>query len=128
LRQQISLEVRQAAIGLIQGRAQVQAAHEAVVLADQSLEAERKKLQAGISTAYNVVLRERDALAARQADITAVTNYARGLVEMDRSTGSTLERNGIETSDALSGEVTRRPSPPFRYPRYQGAGLPESQQ
>jgi outer membrane protein TolC len=124
LRQQISLEVRQATIGLIQGRAQVQAAHEAVILADQALEAEQKKLQAGISTAYNVVLRERDSLAARQADIGAVVTYARALVEMDRSTGSTLERNGIETSDALSGEVTSRPSPPFRYPRYQGVQMP----
>lgn len=128
LRQQISLEVRQAVIGLIQGRAQVQAAHEAVILADQSLEAEQKKLQAGISTTYNVVLRERDSLAARQADITAVTGYARALVEMDRSTGSTLERNGIETSDALSGAVTRQPTPPFRYPRYQGAELPATRQ
>jgi outer membrane protein len=128
LRQQISLEVRQAVIGLIQGKAQVEAAHEAVNLADQTLDAERKKLQLGISTSYNVVLRERDAIAARQADITAVATYARALVEMDRATGSTLERNGIEVSDALNGEVTRRPTPPFRYPRYQGTGLPGSQQ
>jgi len=127
LRQQIGLEVRQAVIGLIQGKAQVAAAHEAVILADQTLDAERKRLALGSSTSYNVVLRERDAITARQADITAVTNYARALVEMDRSTGSTLERNGIEVSDALSGEVAHRPTPPFRYPRYQGTGLLEPQ-
>lgn len=114
-------------IGLMQGKAQVEAAHEAVTLADQTLDAERKKLQLGTSTSYNVVLRERDALAARQADIAAVATYARALVEMDRSTGSTLERNGIDISDALSGEVGQRPTPPFRYPRYQGAGIPGSQ-
>ena len=127
LRQQISLEVRQAAIGLVQGKAQVEAAHEAVTLADQTADAERKKLLAGISTPYTVVLRERDAIVARQADIGAVAAYARALVEMDRSTGTTLERNGIDTEDALSGEVSRRPSPPFRYPRYQGVGLPQAQ-
>ncbi len=126
LRQQISLEVRQAAIGLVQGKAQVEAAHEAVKLADQTADAERKKLLAGISTPYTVVLRERDAILARQADIGAVASYARALVEMDRSTGTTLERNGIDTEDALSGEVSRRPSPPFRYPRYQGVGLSQA--
>ena len=127
LRQQISLEVRQAVIGLVQGKAQVEAAHEAVALADQTSEAERKKLLVGISTPYTVVLRERDAVIARLADIGAVAAYARALVEMDRSTGTILERNSIDTEDALSGEITRRPSPPFRYPRYQGAGLPQSQ-
>jgi outer membrane protein TolC len=128
LRQQIGLEVRQAVIGLIQGKAQVEAAHEAVNLADQTLDAERKKLLLGISTSYNVVLRERDAIAARQADIAAVATYARALVEMDRATGSTLDRNGIEVSDALNGEVTRRPTPPFRYPRYQGTEVPKPQE
>jgi hypothetical protein len=82
----------------------------------------------GISTPYTVVLRERDAIVARQADIGAVAAYARALVEMDRSTGAILERNGIDIEDALSGEVTRRPSPPFRYPRYQGVGLPQPQE
>ena len=127
LRQQVGLQVRQAIIGLVQGKAQVEAAHEAVTLAEQTSEAERKKLLVGISTPYTVELRERDAIVARQADIGAVAAYARALVEMDRSTGSILERNGIDVEDALSGEVTRRPSPPFRYPRYQGVGLPQSQ-
>jgi outer membrane protein TolC len=127
LRQQISLEVRQAEIALIQGKAQVEASHEAVKLADQILEAERKKLQLGISTPYNVILRERDAITARQADIAAVAGYARALVEMDRATGTILDRNGVTISDALSGEVTHRPTPPLRYPRYQGADPPPAQ-
>jgi outer membrane protein len=126
-RQQIGLEVRQAVIGLIQGKAQVDAAHEALKLANQTVEAERRKLQAGVSTAYNVILRERDLVTARQADITAVSNYAKALVEMDRARGTTLERNGIDLEDALSGEVTRRPTPPFRYPRYPGVTDPNPQ-
>jgi len=125
-RQQVSLEVRQAIIGLIQGRAQVESAHQAVKLANQTADAERKKLQVGLSTAYNVILRDRDVMTALQADIAAVANYAKALVEMDRSMGATLERNGIELSDALSGEVTKQPSPPLRYPRY--TGVPEQKQ
>ena len=49
-RQQINLEVRQAITGLVQGRSQVEAAHEAAELARRVLEAEHKKLDAGLST------------------------------------------------------------------------------
>lgn len=123
-RQQVSLEVRQAIIGLIQGRAQVQASHEAVKYATQAADAERKKIQVGLSTPYNVILRDRDVMTALQSDIAAVANYAKALVEMDRATGSILDRNGIELEDAFSGEVTKQPAPPYRYPRYNG--IPES--
>ncbi|HTS50057.1 MAG TPA: TolC family protein [Bryobacteraceae bacterium] len=123
-RQQVSLEVRQAIIGLIQGRAQVESSHEAVKLANQTADAERKKLQVGLSTAYNVILRDRDVMTALQADIAAVGTYAKALVEMDRSMGATLESNGIELEEALSGDVTKQPTPSLRYPRY--TGVPET--
>ncbi len=112
-RNQVSLEVQQAIIGLIQGKAQVEAAHHAVRLGRQTLEAEQKKLQAGVTTSYQVILRERDLIAAELAEVNAVVGYAKALVEMDRSMGTTLDRNGIRLSDALSGAVSRMPTPPF---------------
>ncbi len=112
-RNQVSLEVQQAIIGLIQGKAQVEAAHQAVRLGRQTLEAEQKKLQAGVTTSYQVILRERDLIAAELAEVNAVAGYSKALVEMDRSMGTTLDRNGIRLSDALSGEVSRMPTPPF---------------
>lgn len=119
-RQQINLEVRQAITGLVQGRSQVEAAHEAAELARQVLEAEHKKLDAGISTPYDVVLRDRDFVTAQQAEIAAVTNYAKALVEMDRASGMLLDRNSIELEDAHLGTVSHRPEPPFRIPRVNG--------
>jgi outer membrane protein TolC len=110
---QIALEVRQAVIGLVQGKAQVEAAHEAVRLAQQTLEAEQKKLTAGVSTPYQVILRERDLVDAQQSDVLTVVNYAKSLVEMDRSMGTTLDSNGILLQDALSGNLSRMPTPPF---------------
>src|SRR3990167_5101400 len=112
-RNQIALEVRQAIIGLVQGKAQVEAAHQAVRLAQQTLEAEQKKLQAGVTTPYQTVLRQRGLLSAQTAELQAVTNYSRGLVEMDRAMGTTLNRNGIEIGDAFSGTVSKMPTPPF---------------
>ncbi|MBI4481051.1 MAG: TolC family protein [Acidobacteria bacterium] len=112
-RNQVALEVRQAATGLVQGKAQVQAAHQATRLTQETLDAEQKKLAAGISTPYQVVLRQRDFQTAQRAEVQAVVNYAKALVELDRATGTTLNRNGIELLDAWSGSVSRLPTPPF---------------
>jgi outer membrane protein TolC len=114
LKQVVELEVRQAMVNLRQGRAQVEAANEAVTLAQQVLAAEQGRLELGVSTAYNVILRQRDLVAARQAQIAASAAYANALVDLHRATGATLKENGIELSDALTGEVTKRPTPPFQ--------------
>jgi outer membrane protein TolC len=114
LNQQIELEVRQATISLTQGKAQVDAASEALRLTKELEEAEREKLQLGTSTTYNVILRQRDVSTARQAQISAYVTYAKALVDMNRATGSTLKENGIDLNDALKGEVSKRPTPPFQ--------------
>jgi outer membrane protein TolC len=108
-RNQIAVEVRKAIIGLVQGKAQVQAAQEAVRLAKEIYDGERDRLDAGVSTSYQVILRERDLIAAQQAQVAAMVNYAKALVEMDRSIGRTLEQNGILLGDALSGTISRMP-------------------
>jgi outer membrane protein TolC len=113
LRNNISMEVRKAIIGLIQGKAQVEAAHNASALAREMWEGEKSKLEAGASTSYQVILRERDYTNSLYAEVGAMVAYAKAMVEMDRARGTTLERNGIEYSDALSGKVTKAPVPPF---------------
>ena len=113
LRNQAEVAIRQAMIGLVQGKAQEEAAHEAVVLAQQSLDAEQKKLGVGASTFYNVTLRQRDLTTAQYAEIEAADAYAKALVAIDEARGATLQRNGISFNDALSGTITQMPAPPF---------------
>jgi outer membrane protein len=112
-RNTISVEVRKAIIGLIQGKAQVEAAHKAALLAREMWEGEKNKLEAGASTSYQVILRERDFISAQQAEVAAMITYAKAMVEMDRARGVTLDRNRIEYSDALSGTVSKAPVTPF---------------
>jgi outer membrane protein TolC len=112
-RNTISMEVRKAIIGLIQGKAQVEAAHKAASLAREMWEGEKIKLEAGASTSYQVILRERDLINARYAEVGATVTYAKAMVEMDRATGATLKRNNIEYADALSGDISRTPTTPF---------------
>ena len=112
-RNTIAMEVRKAIIGLIQGQAQAEAAHKAAMLAREIWEGEKNKLEAGASTSYQVILRERDYTNARQAEVGAMITYAKSLVEMDRARGITLERNGIEYAEALSGNISKTPVSPF---------------
>ena len=114
LRNQVELGVRQAMIGLVQGKAQVGAAHQAVILAQQTLDAEQKKLALGASTTYNVILRARDLASAQYTEVQTVDSYAKALVAMDQARGRMLERNGMSFDDALRGTITKMPAPPFQ--------------
>ena len=113
LRNQAEITIRQAMIGLVQGKAQEEAAHQAVILAQQSLDAEQKKLGVGASTFYNVVLRQRDLTTAEYAEIEAADAYAKALVAISEARGTMLESNGITLTDALNGTITQMPAPPF---------------
>ena len=115
-RNQIGVQVRQARVNLVQGKAQVEAAHEAVRLARLSLDAERKKLEVGLSTTYNVVLRDRDLVSAQYAEVQAVTAYAKSLVAMDQATGTILDRHRIDLIDAIQGSVSQPPAARFQPP------------
>jgi outer membrane protein TolC len=112
-RNQVVVQVQQARIGIIQGKSQVEASQEAVRLAQLTLDGERKKLEVGISTSYNVVLRERDLVSAQYAEVQALDTYVKALVALDQSTGTTLDHNGIQLNDALSGTVNEKPTPGF---------------
>jgi outer membrane protein TolC len=113
-RNQIRLQVQQSRIGLIQGKAQVEAAREAVRLALQSRDAEQEKLREGLSVAYNVILKERDLVTAQYAEVQVEAAYANSLVGLDQATGTTLEQNGIRLEDAVSGIISARPTPPYQ--------------
>jgi outer membrane protein TolC len=86
-RNSIALEVRKAIIGLLQSKAQVEAAQKAVELSRQTLAAEEAKLVEGASTPYDVLLRQRDYRTAEFDEVQAKANYAKALVERDRSMG-----------------------------------------
>ena len=109
----IAVEVQKAIIGLIQGKAQVEAAYKAATLAREIWEGEKIKLEAGSSTSYQVILRERDFVSAQQAEVAASATYAKAMVEMNRARGVTLERNSVKYSEALQGNLSEAPATPF---------------
>ena len=83
----IVLNVRQALIALVQGRAAVAAAEKAEMLAQQTLDDEQKKYQLGASTSYNVVLRSRDLTAAQGTLLARQGQSDRGRSELQPGHG-----------------------------------------
>ena len=103
-RNQIRLEVRNALIGVVQARAQAEAARKALELSRQTLDAEQRKLQAGISTPYNVIQMQRDFEQAQFADVSARANYAKAQVMLEQVTGATLVEHGIALDQVIRGQ------------------------
>ena len=61
----------------------------------------------------NIGIDIRPALKAKTGVGNYVSNLVSALVELDRATGTTLDRNGIQLGDAFNGSVSKMPTPPF---------------
>ncbi len=111
LENQVRQEVQNAIIGVTQSRAGYRAAVKARILQEQTLDAEQKKLALGASTIFNVILIQRDLANAQATEVAAADTYQKAVVELDRATGQTLDRNNISIAEAFKGSVPRPPSP-----------------
>jgi outer membrane protein TolC len=114
---QILIEVRNAQFDVQQNRACVDAAQAAVTLARQTLDAEQKKLEAGVSNPTAVLQMQASLTSTESTLVSAMAAYAKARVELDRATGLLLDNAGIVMSDAEKGEVTHMPKIPFVAPR-----------
>jgi outer membrane protein len=101
------LDVRNTYIALTQDRAQVDAASEARQLQQETFDAEQKKYRLGASTVYNVILTQRDLIAAQGTELRALANLEEAKANYERALGRTLEVNHVTIADAKSGEVER---------------------
>jgi len=109
---QVEQDVRSAEIGVIQAKAQIQAAAKAVLLAQKTLDAEQKKFQLGESTVFLVIQAQRDLATAEGNEVKARSTYAKALTQFRQATGTVLTDYHIELNDALQGKVARSPNIP----------------
>jgi outer membrane protein TolC len=112
LENQIAIGVRNDAFTVEQNRARVAAAQKARELAVQTLDAEQKKYNLGASTYLNVLSDERDLAQAESNLVSAMTNYAKSKVLLDKDTAQTLDRLNIKLDEAVTGEIKTAPSVP----------------
>lgn len=105
LKKQIRIEVRNAQYALEQTRARVESARKARDLAQRTFEITKKEQELGSGSSYQTMTAQHDLSVAELDLVTAMTTYQKARVELDRATGTTLEHNGIQIQDAVSGTV-----------------------
>lgn len=106
LRKQIRVEVRNAEYALEQTAARVEAARKAREQAQRTFEITQKEQTLGAGSTYQTMTAQRDLALAELDLVTAMTVYQKARIEVDRATGATLEHNGIQLQNALTGNVS----------------------
>jgi outer membrane protein TolC len=110
LKKQVRIEVRNAQFALDQTAARVEAARKARDLAQRTFDITKKEQDLGAGSSYQTLSAQRDLSLAELDLVSAMTTYEKAKVELDRSTGTTLEHSGILIQDAISGVVSH-PTP-----------------
>jgi outer membrane protein TolC len=106
LKKQVRIEVRNAQYALAQTGARVEAARKARDLAQRTFDITKKEQELGSGSSYQTLSAQRDLALAELDLVSATTTYEKAKVELDRTTGTTLEHNGILLEDAITGVVS----------------------
>jgi len=105
LKKQVRIEVRNAQYAVEQTGARVQAARKARDLAQRTFDITKKEQDLGAGSSYQTLAAQRDLALAELDLVTAMTIFEKAKVELDRATGATLEHNGIQLQNAVTGTV-----------------------
>jgi len=96
LKRQIISQVREAVRRIEADVRRVEATRAARALAEEQLRVEQKRLEAGVTTTFNVLSFQRDLAAAQASEIQAITTYNQDLANLDLQKGTILEKNQLE--------------------------------
>lgn len=91
----VATEVTTAAVQVESVRERIEASQAARELAEQQLEAEESKFEVGMSTNFFVVQAQRDLSTARDAELRAILDYQKALIEFERVQRTSLGNTGI---------------------------------
>ena len=103
LKKQIRIEVRNAEYALEQGRSRVDAAARRAIWRRRRLPSCRQEQTLGAGSNFQTLAAQRDLALAELDLVNASTAYQKSKLELQRSTGTTLEENKIQIQDAVDG-------------------------
>jgi outer membrane protein TolC len=105
-------EVSKAVSGVQQAKSQLDAALNLEAISRQVLGMQQQKFTLAAATVEEVITAQTNLANAQGTVVTARAAYAKALIEFERATGTLLERNNIDLSEAVQGEVQRAPNIP----------------
>jgi outer membrane protein TolC len=109
---QIRIQVINSVYALTNDRAAVQSSQSARDYAAQALDAEQKKYRLGASTTANVLQMERNLATAEDNVISADAAYARDRATLGQILANTLDRYGVNITEAAGGAISQKPHIP----------------
>jgi HAE1 family hydrophobic/amphiphilic exporter-1 len=109
---QIEVEVRNAVQALATAKDRIDAARAAEKYAQEQLDGEQKKFQAGLSTTFLILTRQNDLSQARGTALRAVADYNKSVAELQRAVSTTLSSNNIEVSSDVPTSYNPTAGPP----------------
>lgn len=104
---QVQVDIMNATVALRQARARYEAAAQNRILQQKLFDAERRKLAAGESTAYNVTQQQRDLANARSSELASLVAWKNARINLDQNLGATLEVYHVSIAEAQTGKVAR---------------------
>jgi outer membrane protein len=105
LENQARLEIEDALIAMKRSQASAEAATQARLLQEQSLEVEQAKFEVGASTSFFVIQYESLLAQARSTEVAAKSAYVKARAALQRAIGTILDENGISIAAAQAGSV-----------------------
>jgi outer membrane protein TolC len=100
LQNQARLEVEDALIAMRRARSSYEAAVQARLLQEESLDAEQQKFAVGASTSFFVIQYESLLAQAKSTEVAAKSAYGKARAALQRATGAILSDNNITVESA----------------------------
>jgi outer membrane protein TolC len=105
-------DVSKAVSAVQQAKSQLDAALNLAVISRQVLGMQQQKFTLASATVEDVIIAQSNLANAQGNVVTARAAYAKALIQYEQATGTLLERNNINLSEAVQGEVQRAPNIP----------------
>jgi outer membrane protein TolC len=105
----LRFDIRDSQFALVQAQARVAATQKARDLAQKTFDIAKKEQDVGAISRYDTLVMEQGLAVAESAFFTAQTAYEKAKADIDRATGTTLDRTAVSIDDAKNGVVTRMP-------------------
>ncbi|HWQ36201.1 MAG TPA: TolC family protein [Blastocatellia bacterium] len=105
--QSIEVEVRNAVQTVETAKMRIEASRAAREYAQQQLEGEEKKFQAGLSTTFFVLTRQTQLAQAQGDELRALADFNKAVAELQRVIATTLSSNSIEVKPAAPATLDK---------------------
>ena len=111
IEQQIIVDVRNAVQSLETNKKRVETARIARELAEQQLDGETKRFQAGLSENFRVLDRQRQLSQQQGVELQTLIDYKKSAIDLQRAMYTLLEANDFEIAKSSSQVTAAMPKP-----------------